>query len=73
MNTQLTIFALAIFLFATCSRGKVIDFFYSIKARKRTFFLLVVKRYYTALGIIIIKTGNSLGLVLWDLRIYYVY
>ena len=38
MNTQLTIFALAIFLFATCSRGKVIDFFYSIKARKRTFF-----------------------------------
>ena len=73
MNTQLTIFALAIFLFATCSRGKVIDFFYSIKARKGTFFLLVVKRYYTALGIIIIKTGNSLGLVLWDLRIYYVY
>lgn len=26
------------FLFANCFRGKVIDFFYSIKARKRTFF-----------------------------------
>lgn len=51
MNTQLTIFALAIFLFATCSRGKVIDFFYSIKARKRTFFfLLVVNRLLHCAG-----------------------